>query len=371
MTRLHPPSPAMVRPLVPVLGTGLNRWLLDKHDSPVLTDWWALLRDTARKVVANPRNLQTVLKQLNDKGSPTFAWEALLHAAHPQASGTTAPKLSATEDAVLSVLANKIAEQVQQFCAEPDVVARSVQLRDALSAGRADMQVDVLSLNFDDLWVRALQHGRNDKDLQQWQTPWSARPVTVEKVRPKAAGLTIPSYYMQVDDELHVWHPHGRAASSSTMIAGLHRYTRSADYVWEAFQAFKEAERQLRAAEPTTNHNGHRLRRDVEAFVSWPAVAINAPLLLLGVGLSRDEADLWEFLHLRARNHANVDPAKRPKIWRLTCDAEKATDQAHWQSVSAGLEIHDLNLGRDWNSAWGQLLQLLRAPAGSDHLAWW
>ena len=36
------------RLLVPVLGTGFNRWLLQGTDTPpALTDWWALLRTVA------------------------------------------------------------------------------------------------------------------------------------------------------------------------------------------------------------------------------------------------------------------------------------------------------------------------------------
>jgi hypothetical protein len=91
----------------------------------------------------------------------------------------------------------------------------------------------------------------------------------------------------------------------------------------------------------------------------WLPVALNGPLLLLGVGFERSELDLSRFLHLRARNLARVQPAGRPRVFRLTCDAEASSERAHWESVSDVLEIQSLNLGKTWEKAWEALLAML------------
>jgi hypothetical protein len=146
------------------------------------------------------------------------------------------------------------------------------------------------------------------------------------------------------------------------MVAGVHRYTRSGSYVFEAFQWFKELEsKPIPRGRDVAFYNQHRLAQP-DNQLSWVSVAINAPLLLIGVGLSVEETDLWEFLHLRARNHANVAPEDRPKIWRFTCDEEAQQSRDHWNSVSSGLAVQELNLGETWAEAWVALLDLLEKP---------
>jgi hypothetical protein len=61
----------------------------------------------------------------------------------------------------------------------------------------------------------------------------------------------------------------------------------------------------------------------------------------------------------RRRACARVPRELRPRIFRLTCDAEKPSERAHWDALSDGLTIHALNVGATWNEAWEALLGLL------------
>lgn len=351
-----------LRNLVPVIGTGFNRWLLDGADaSPTLTDWWALLRLTAfaEGLLPDPG----LAAKLRDGGAPTFAWEALVLEAqrHPRNAKLRA---SVVEEKLLECLAKRIQCEEVRLARDANVQRRALRFVDALAGGKLKCRCEVLSLNFDATLLRAI-----DEDLID-EPAWNPKDCAAEQdPSTKTAKLTIPAtYFHGQKGRIRVWHPHGHARTARTMIAGIHRYTRSATFVFDAFQQFKSEQGRLlkrRAGAPDAVdvHNAHRTD-DAKEFRTWVATAINAPLLFIGVGLSREEVDLWEFLHLRARNHANVAAANRPSIWRFTSDAEDRAHREHWQSLSGGIDLKELNLGKTWDEAWSALLDLLSSDNG-------
>ena len=339
-----------LRPLVPVLGTGFNRWLLQGTDaSPMLTDWWALLRLTARAEGVAPDSRLDA--RLRHGFAPTFAWETLLHEV---AAGKKT--IGGIEEQALARLAGRIGAAESLVASRPVVAERVDAFWKALSADGTYGELDVLSLNFDRLTTQA----------------WQAKPLTEEsdsagtEGAPKVSRATIPARHF-VDHSRRVWHPHGHITAPQTMVVGTHRYSRSATHVFEAFRAYRKAIQDAghdvsKKRDDIAYHNQHRSDTSRFGPGSWVAAALNAPLLLIGVGLSRDETDLWEFLHLRARNHSGVKPGNRPPIWRFTCNEELAADRKHWESLSAAIEVRELNLGDTWAEAWANLLVLLATP---------
>lgn len=162
---------------------------------------------------------------------------------------------------------------------------------------------------------------------------------------------------------VRVWYPHGRADDAKNRpVFGTFRYGKSITAISASFVAFKRSEGGTHAtrAKAKTVHeaNAHRAEA-IPDDVGWVGAAINAPLLLLGVGFDRSEIDLWHFLQLRARNHARVPSESRPRIFRLTCDQEQPMERDHWKAVSDGLSIQPLHLGATWSEAWNALLPML------------
>ena len=341
------------RLLVPVLGTGFNRWLLQGTDAPpALTDWWALLRTVAwRSGLVLDERLDRIL---DGRGDATFAWEALLAAGVQHGIKETTGE---REKRLLNVAAD-IIKRAENTA---DTEASRGRWRDFCTAvwGASEARGDLLSLNF------SIPACGNMTAEHPWR-PANQSCSSASDSSPddsKTSTVSIPATVRQIHPDLRVWFPHGHVSDPITMILGVHRYVRSAAYVERSWRAFKAMERNHTSNAPIVPRFHHRLRAQPTDKLSWLAVAINAPLLLLGVGLHRSEVDLWEFLHLRARNHANLSDADRPPIWRFTSDEERPEDRAPWDSLqrsaSGALNIRELNLGRTWNEAWSNLLTLL------------
>lgn len=359
------------RLIVPVIGSGFNRWLLGKAvESSVLTDWWKLLQEVARVEGLLPD--PALEEKLRVCGDASFAWEALVGAKVARVvaeengqSGLpseTRGQSSKAENKLLKALAALLKDAERDAAQDVQgATARWETFRKAVWPNK-DAGGDLLSLNFSIPGCPLPARGsRKPSVAPLWRAPDGA--AGVERDGNVAGPLTIPTRVM--DGHPRIWFPHGSRLTPSSMVLGTHRYTRSAAYVVDAFKRFKAVERRIGTAGKTGDarfHNAHR-HESVEKL-SWVGAAINAPLLLLGVGLARAEVDLWEFLHLRARNHARLDPKKRPPIWRLTCGEEKRYPRTHWRSLAAGIQVEELCLGDTWDKAWENLLAELRSLSG-------
>jgi hypothetical protein len=332
------------RQLVPIVGTGFIRWLVNGVGaSPILTDWWALLRSVAEDASWLPDDV--LKRKLEPPGDAAFAWEALLAVGAERAH--TRRRVSDVEAELLRKVSTVIERAEEEIAGSPVVTARWQRFLTALWGGVTAPAGDLLSLNFS---IPGVGLG-SSHDL-------GTNSLSEETGAPRSGRCTIPASGIRIEGGPRIWFPHGHRAAPDTMILGTHRYVRSADYVVRAFEAFKKAERvdaDRRSGDAEVHeHNAHPAgSTDLQ---SWVSAALNAPLLLLGVGLDRTEVDLWEFLHLRARNHAGLPADRRPPIWRLTSDEESPDDQKHWASLSSGLTVQKLEFGSTWDEAWEMLL---------------
>lgn len=346
------------RCLVPVIGSGFNHWLLDGLEpeaDPILTDWWKLLRKVAAEenFLALNESLATALSSTG--GDAAFGWEAILWGARSTlkyANNT----LSTVETGLLYKLASLL-HDAESKIAKQAVAERWNQFRKAVWENQGLVPGDLLSLNFSIPGV----------DISRWSKASPRRPekkLGDDGLDKLASAPTIPADVAVSDQGLRVWFPHGTREQPGTMILGTHRYVRSAAYVERAFNWHKELEGRIGQGKQKGQRANNRHRREDIRKLTWPSVAMNAPLLLLGVGLDRTEVDFWEFLHLRARNHARLKEEERPKIWRLTCFQESKAERARWASLSAGIQIQELYLGEKWDEAWTALLGLLGDRGG-------
>jgi hypothetical protein len=349
--------------LIPVLGSAFNRWLLEGLSAPpLLVDWWSLLEATAHQAGLLPDpHLEAVLAA---KGDAAFAWEALLKARLDRWETARMTTISDSEEALLRTLSGLLEASEHRFENNPLVQGRWKRFADAVWGSAERRRGDLLSLNFSIPGLALDSRGQRSTAVD---TPTDA---SEEESAELTSRITIPAAASRVDRDLRVWFPHGRRDVPQTMVLGTHRYVRSAAYVVTAFDGYHCHGRERAEARRTRWDARARLKDNVPfrdddgAQQNWVSVALDAPLLLLGVGLDRTEVDLWEFLHLRARLHANLPESERPPIWRLTSGQERCATRAHWTSLSRGIAIRELNLGPTWADAWETLLAMLPDRTG-------
>jgi hypothetical protein len=349
-------STPSLRHTVPVLGTGFNRWLLGGTGaSPAMLGWWDLLKKMASRgglASADPG----LDEALRGHGEPTFAWERLVHAHQTVHGGKDTTHQH--ERQLLRDMSDVLEVEAERLAKKAEVQQRAQQFAAALGAVKGGaLRCDVLTLNFDRTLQKALA-ATPAADGTPEQARW---PLGLEPGHDVVAGSGW--------GPLHFWYPHGDASRPDSMVAGALRYARSTERVLKNFDSFRETVRTVpNVGAPPDEQSPFASRLKLrggpdDPKLSWLAVAIDAPLLLLGVGLSRSESDLWAFLHLRARNHARLAPPDRPPIYRLTCRDERPEDRAHWKSVPPSIRIEDLNLGNTWGDAWTALLDTLTVPS--------
>jgi hypothetical protein len=349
--------------LIPVLGSAFNRWLLEGlAPPPLLIDWWSLLEATAHQAGLLPdAHLEAVLAA---KGDAAFAWEALLKARLDRSEAAPTTTISDSEEALLKTLSGLLEASEHRFENSPLVQERWNRFADAVWGSAERRRGDLLSLNFSIPGLALDSRGQRSTAVD---TPTDS---SKEESAELTSQITIPAAASRIDHELRIWFPHGRRDVPQTMVLGTHRYVRSAAYVVTAFDDYHRHGR-ARAKSPRTPWDARArlksnvsFRDDYSAQQNWVSVALDAPLLLLGVGLDRTEVDLWEFLHLRARLHASLPESERPPIWRLTSGQERHATRAHWTSLSRGIAIRELDLGRTWADAWETLLAMLPDRTG-------
>ena len=337
--------------IVPVLGSGFNRWLLGtSYSSPTLTSWWTLLEYMmwTEDLYRSP-NIQSTLQK---RGTPTFAWEALLHAYKNANDGKD-------EGDLLESMATHIRTEANHVKNNTDIQARAQRFFKAIKGSRDTCEI--LSLNYDNLLGSIIE----PKHI--WQEVWSGRNAHTEKTTPAnttpVKSISLRTKYCSFDGG-RIWFPHGSVKEPGKMVAGIHRYNRAATHVIEAYQHYKKIEREQmesKGHKPSLSQK-YKIASEINqsSDVSWITVAIQSPLLLLGVGLSQEETDIWEFLHLRAREHRRFGK-EAPTVWILSCAEAETASVGHWTSLSQGLNIQTLSLGQTWDDSWSILLKLLES----------
>lgn len=154
---------------------------------------------------------------------------------------------------------------------------------------------------------------------------------------------------------------HGHALLPDSLVLGSHRYGRSVAGSIRAWERFVEREHQWRDRGPPRSIGEYAAFRAESYAVlgererHWLAIAIDAPVLLLGVGLRHEEWDLSWFLQMRARAHANTPPERRPWTFWLTREADVKEHRRIFGLVPDG-EVYAC-VGKDWEDAWERLFK--------------
>ena len=334
-----------LRCTVPIVGTGLNRWLLGSHRSPILTDWWDLMSNVAWYEGILPNQHLEGIFYHHKKRSPTFVWEALLHEYKQKPKATDHP-----ERTLMKNLAQVIRRETTRLLQDESIQQRRERFLRAM--GSYDRSFSVISLNYDHLLL--------PNKGGQWLDVFSESISSDYSRRLKQVCLA-PKYHK--NDQYKVWFPHGSINNPEQMVAGFWRYARATAHVVDAINQFKAQNTLSLSSDSIETLNEHRQdSSEVYSTPTWVSDAINAPLLLLGVGCTQEETDIWTFLHRRAREHQRLG-TKAPPIWRFSCKKENPSLKGHWESLSAGLNIIDLELGVDWDDAWSNLLSILESDS--------
>lgn len=134
--------------------------------------------------------------------------------------------------------------------------------------------------------------------------------------------------------QANVWHPHGDLGLRSSMMLGIRQYCLQISKIESARNDFKFKEKGGKGFHGS----------------SWYYVAVNAPLVLLGLGLSPDEWDVWWFLTNRARNHAQLEPRQIPRLYRLVAINDGDSKAVDWLNIGQH-RIIDL-CADSWDEAW-------------------
>jgi hypothetical protein len=323
------------RVMVPVLGAGSRRWLTaDTGDENPLVSWKGLVGGIAHREGVSPTMGHDTL---------TAAFEDVVHAVHARSPETQ--RVSQTERRlILEHVVGPMRAATAAARAADDVRGRAARLQDATFADRIDLCFDSVLAD-----ARSEVHAGSTQQVD-------------------------PHTTCVVSGAHRVWHPHGyteRDGREPYVVLGVQRYGRALSGTVRAF------ERHMRRGRGVSPAEAHALST-IEGLNAWRAaagpalvprhwleVALDAPLVLLGVGLGHEEWDLRWFLQARARVHARMPAVAQPWTFRLTCgeESEEARTQAH--AATPGIELLDLYVDGSWDEAWERFFDTINAVAPS------
>jgi hypothetical protein len=312
------------RTVVPVLGAGVRSWLGLPRP---FTSWLALLQRIARQLeVPTPELERAPGHKLIYQPWLIGEYEALVHAYRERHYASEAPHIA--ENALIRNVVH------------PMLDVRRLQRHKLRTENRAAL----LDLRFAD-WI--------DLSIDNAFAP----TIPPQEVVDGRIGRSPRTVQVPLGSGTRAWHPHGFLTgkhAETTTILGVQRYARAVGGVVQAFEAVKAFHRRCNDAEK---------RLDLRILPGapnshWVHVALNAPLLLIGVGVSSEEWDLWTFLELRARAHARMGPEQRPPVFRLTCDSQEEV-RSRVQIATAGrvVPIRHVHGGDTWDDAWQKLFR--------------
>jgi SWI/SNF related-matrix-associated actin-dependent regulator of chromatin subfamily C len=121
----------------------------------------------------------------------------------------------------------------------------------------------------------------------------------------------------------------------------------------EARNAHKREERALRQRHAISVDALWSMHR--EQARSWVTVAMNAPLVMIGLGMGREEWPLWWFLNQRARNHAMREDAPPVFVFMRRVESESLR-------VACSLANLQLLEFESFAAGWEKLLEAFEAP---------
>jgi hypothetical protein len=331
-----------------ILGTGFNKWLLGPQNT-ILTDWNTLLQEVAKEIQLD--NFDTLIQTNEQRSSPTFVWETLIlfycqkHPEYP---------MNQCENKLLRIISKLITNETNKIINDKNVSERFHKFWNAISKDK-DKRLDIITLNFD-LIIESLLKMKTCEAITWHESKDEVKTLT------KLHKKVMPASHFQKDN-VYIWHPHGHIKHPNSMIVGLHRYVQAANQIFNDFNDFKKYYANLPTEitnEPNFDpHHHHEGIKKFNSTTTWLASTINHSLLFVGVGLSIEEFDIWEYIHLRFRNHARIADHK-PNIIRFTCTQDN-NNITHWNHLSQLLHIQNESFGDTWEEAWTNLIEKLNS----------
>ncbi len=317
------------RRLIPVVGSGFNVQATGNVDS-----WLTLLTDIAQRAQLDQH---PTLPLDNSPLSMTALWEQFVS------------QIAFQQDCKASEAEQLLRKEVQAALTSFEDQSRALPFYDAfVSFGFRD----ILSLNFDR--TLALRHPTRKQVIQHGS---SARYPGI-----KRAPLT---RHATLSNGTRVWYPHGDTQARGTIKLGIRDYGVYIGGLEAAFDFFKRDERaHWMQGDPAARRQPWReaVRQQAPGTLTWLALTLTAPILLLGCGMTSDEWPLWGLLHQRRRNLVQETAAERDPVFLLWNTASSGQDERHhamtqWlRTEPAGVRLLPCS---SWPEGWERLFETM------------
>lgn len=315
--------------LVPAIGAGFDSWAADaallvakdaatrRALAGAKIGWSELLARVVKR--AGSYRAELFLALARAEGTPTLLWDSVV----TELARRTNRQASEAE----AWLCSAVAEELDGVYDERVCRAMRPEAERFLALGFRD----VLSFNFDRVLSSRVvaapgATGRHPRDSAVRLT--SHRPSATPATRASAPSAA----------PARIWYPHGHASRPRSILLGARAY---GAYVERLNRAFGDSMQRVRTgsgADPRT----------------WVEVAIERPLLFVGLSMSREEWPLWWLVTQRARRWARGDA---PPAFVMT----RASDTESFRTLEAAghlLGLH-LLLVDDWGRGWQRLFDTL------------
>jgi hypothetical protein len=314
-----------------IIGSGFHRWVLGR-DSSALSNWNMLIESVADKLkVSIPST------SLN----PVLRWEKLLETAavdgYEYKSNWIAPqsrKISLIESDAKNTVALVIKEFEFNY---PDKNQRA-QFIFQKNLG------SVISLNFDNLWIKT--------NYQLSNIP----PLKLDQLADRESRRIHNHITSDKSNNLKVWFPNGTVQDPDTIRMGLYDYGAQPSALKAIFGHIKEYENEIERLIGENNWEEYEKiltpqledNKNIDPRINnWVAHFLYRPLYFVGVGLSESEIGLWWLLAQRARNFAKLSKEKKPKTVILVKNDSQRN--LFWSNRPCGVETIKCE---NWDIGW-------------------
>jgi hypothetical protein len=329
----------MNRPKLLIVGSGFHKNILGNCSSS-LSCWKTLLKEVARRKNIDTTNVLFV--------QPALAWESLVtnlirEKTESKDASQTEKELRKT---VVEILNEERTNHYEKY--------QKCSFLNLLKGFKGH----IVNLNFDHLLDELLGIQPNSK-----AKPSDSIIPKLEKARKKDAKGLYRRWQLKRDDAglVTVWHPHGTVQAYKSLRLGLRDYGFQPILYSEAFNLFKQWERENCAHNKKQQITTQDYLKILEKAVAWDNEKLPAQsnanrhnhwvsrfmlfdVYVIGAGISESEWGLrWLFVQ-RHRNLARVESAKRPKTFYLDVK----------ENYPVGLMDYDVSA--NWDQTWEKAL---------------
>jgi hypothetical protein len=290
-----------LKTVVPIIGTGMNI-------EAGVKDNWDILLGKIRRYLNIRKNAPSPPSQL-------AKWEVYLR------------HLARKDDLQAHVAEKKLQREVAHVLRDATLNNRGLPLYVNLLNGNFR---DIINLNFDlsldrsatnlkfRQWPKSEKQGMHNAPLYRWYDAYTGDNPTPTRI----------------------WHPHGDVQRIDTIKLGTRLYGM---YIKEI--EFARKEMMGIAGLFDRDNPDHRDAVFVQTqdwifadmYTTWLAVLCNAPVVIIGAGLSTDEWPLWWALHERAR-YQNRLKSKQPTYFLTEAEGTSCLP-THLQGLPAMIEV--------------------------------